>query len=150
VTDLAFAALSHPQTAFTGLQKSLQHKWQFIQRVIDDISDCFSDIKEAIANIFLPALYSLHHNLAALLVKFAGLAIPDPSATSERSYEASTLVCSQLLSAFRGADSFSSTDHKSIGTVVMAEVKSCRAEKLDSTLTSFLSGLDCDTHRTTL
>ena len=32
VTDLAFAALSHPQTAFAGLQKSLQHEWQFIQR----------------------------------------------------------------------------------------------------------------------
>jgi hypothetical protein len=30
VTDLAFAALSHPQTAFAGLRKSLQHEWQFI------------------------------------------------------------------------------------------------------------------------
>jgi hypothetical protein len=30
VTDLAFAALSHPQTAFSGLQKSLQHEGQFI------------------------------------------------------------------------------------------------------------------------
>jgi hypothetical protein len=27
VTDLAFAALSHPKTSFAGLQKLLQHKW---------------------------------------------------------------------------------------------------------------------------
>jgi hypothetical protein len=26
VTDLVFAALSHPQTVFAGLQKSMQHK----------------------------------------------------------------------------------------------------------------------------
>jgi hypothetical protein len=56
VTDLAFAALSHPQTAFAGLQKSLQHKWQYIQRVIDDIGDCFFNIEAAIADVFLPAL----------------------------------------------------------------------------------------------
>jgi hypothetical protein len=49
VTDLAFVALSHPQTAFAGLQKSLQHEWQFIQRVIDDIGDCFFDVKDSIS-----------------------------------------------------------------------------------------------------
>jgi hypothetical protein len=121
VTYLAIAALSHLQTAFAKLQKSLQHKWQFIQRVIDDISNCFSDVKEAIANIFLPALYreslqdyGYHRNLAALPMKFAGLAIPDPSATSESNYQAATLVCSHLLAAFRGTQLFSSTDHKSI------------------------------------
>jgi hypothetical protein len=83
VTDLAFAALSHPQTAFVGLQKSLQHKWQFIQRVIDDIGDCFFNIKEAITNIFLPALLygeslkdcSYRHNLSALPMKHA-MALP--------------------------------------------------------------------------
>ncbi len=96
VTDLAFAALGHPQTAFDGLQKSLQHKWQFIQRVIADISDCFFNIKDAITNIFLPALSygefpkdcTYQRNLSALPVKFAGMAIPDPSATSDKNYEA--------------------------------------------------------------
>ena len=157
VTDLAFVALSHPQTAFAGLQKSLQHEWQFIQRVIDDIGDCFFDIEEAIADIFLPALYgeslqncTYRRNLASLPVKFAGLALPDPTATSESNYEASTLVCSHLLSAFRGSESFSSTDHKSVRTSVTAELKSRKTEKLDSALTSILEGLDCDTRRTIL
>jgi hypothetical protein len=83
VTDLAFAALSHPQTTFTGLQKSLQHECQFIQRAIEDIiGDCFFDIKDAITKVFLPALYGeslqncdYHCKIAALPVKFAGLAI---------------------------------------------------------------------------
>jgi hypothetical protein len=46
VTDLALAALSHPQTAFAGLQKLLQHEWQFVQRVIDDIGDFFVDVED--------------------------------------------------------------------------------------------------------
>ncbi len=157
VTDLAFAALSHPQTAFAGLQKSLQHEWQFIQRVIDDIGDCFFELEDAITNIFLPALYgeslkdcTYRRKLSALPVKFAGLAIPDPTAFSEENFEASTLACSHLLAAFQGTESFSSTDHKAVRTAVGAELKSRRTVKLDSALETILGELDCDTRRTIL
>jgi hypothetical protein len=157
VTDLAFAALSHPHTAFAGLQKSLQHKWQLIQRVIDDIGHCFFDVETAIADIFLPALYgetlkdcTYLRNLSALPVKFAGLALPDPSASSEGNYEASTLVCSHILAAFRGTESFSSADHQSLCKAVTVEIKTRRSDKQDSSLSTILADLDCDTRRTIL
>ncbi len=84
VTDLAFtAALSHPQTAFTGRQKSLQHEWPFIHRVIYDICDCFFELEAAISDMFLLALYgetqkdcTCRCNLSALPATFAGLALP--------------------------------------------------------------------------
>jgi hypothetical protein len=136
VTDLAFAALSHPQTAFAGLQKSLQHKWHFIQRLIDDIGDCSFDVEAAIAGIFLPALY--------------GEALPDPSASSEGNYKASTLVCSHILAAFRGTKSFSSADHQSLRKAVTAEIKARRSDKQDSSLLTILADLDCDTRITIL
>jgi hypothetical protein len=157
VTALAFAALSHPQTAFAGLQKSLQHEWQFIQRVIDDIGDCFFDVEAAITDIILPALYgetlkdcTYRRNLSALPVKFTGLTLPDPSASSESNYETSTLVCSHILAAFRGTKSFSSADHQSLPKVVTAEIKAHRSDKQDSTLSTILLDLDCDTRRTIL
>jgi hypothetical protein len=157
VTDLAFAALSHPQTAFAGLQKSLQHEWQVIQRVIDDIVDCLFDVEAAITDIFLPALYgetlkdcTYRRNLSALPVKFAGLALPDPSASSEGNYEASTLVCSHILAAFRGTKSFSSADHQSLRKAITAEIKTCRSDEQDSTLSTILADLDCNTRRTIL
>jgi hypothetical protein len=100
VTDLALTTFSHPQTAFASLQKSLQHEKHFIQKVIDDIGDFFSYVKVAITNIFLLALngeslkdFTYRRNLSALPVKFAGLAIPDPSASSESNCKASTLEC---------------------------------------------------------
>jgi hypothetical protein len=100
VTNLAFAALSHPQTAFAGLQKSLQHIWQFIQQVIEDIGNCFSELEETIVKIFLPALYresledcTYRRTLSALPVKFTGLAIPDPSTTSAENYMRQVHLC---------------------------------------------------------
>jgi hypothetical protein len=125
--------------------------------VIEDIGDCFTKVEEAITDVFLSALYgeslkdcTYRCNLSALPVKFAGLALPNPTTTSESNHEASTLVCSHLLAAFRGVESFSSTDHKSVRAAVMAELKSRRTEKLDSTLTSIFDELDCDTCRTIL
>jgi hypothetical protein len=128
VTDLAFTALSHPQTAFAGQQKSLQHKWQFKRRVKDNIGDSFFDV--ASTDIFLPTLYgeSLKDcthpcNLSALVVKFSGLTLPNPSASSEGNYKVSMLVCSHILAAFNGTESFSSADHQSAHKVVTAEIK---------------------------
>jgi hypothetical protein len=156
MTDLAFATLGHPQTAFAGLQKALQHKWQFIQRVIDNIGDFFFDVEAAIIDIYLvPALYreslkdcTYRHNLSAFTVKFAGLTLPAPSASAEGNYKASTLVCSHILTAFRGTESFSSADHQSVHKAV--ESKSLGTYKQDLTLSSILADLDCDTRRTIL
>jgi hypothetical protein len=118
--------------------------------VIDDIGDCFFfDVEAAIADIFLPALYgetlkdcTYRPNLSALPLKFAGLALPDPTASSEGNYEASTLVCSHILAAFRGTESFSSTDHQSLRKAVTAEIKTRLSDKQDLTLSTILADLD--------
>jgi hypothetical protein len=46
-----------------------------------------------------------------LLVKHAGLALPDPTASSETNYEASTLACSRLVAALNGIVKFCSLNH---------------------------------------
>jgi hypothetical protein len=40
-------------------------------------------------------------DLASLLVKHAGLALPDPTVSAKSNYDASTLVVSHLLAALR-------------------------------------------------
>jgi hypothetical protein len=80
--------------------------------------------------------------LASLPVKYAGLAIPDPSAASEDNYEASTLVCSHLLAAFQGVEAFSSTEHQSVRTTVTAELKVRKNACHESTLESSLVKMD--------
>ena len=38
----------HPKTAYTGLHKSLQKKWDFVQRVTSNIGTEFQPIEDAL------------------------------------------------------------------------------------------------------
>eukprot|EP00978_Attheya_sp_CCMP212_P039959 scaffold213016_cov49-Attheya_sp.AAC.2 len=55
----AFAKVAprFPQTAYAGIQKSLQQEWQFVQRVIDGIGGEFAEVEAALTEVFLPALF---------------------------------------------------------------------------------------------
>ena len=149
ILELADAAQKYPQSAYAGLQKSLQHEWAFLQRVLPDIGNHFETIEEAIADVFLPALFgeqSFDENdyrrpLTALPVRFAGLGLPNPTKSSSANYEASTLVCSHLIQAVQGKISFQSADHLSTKQDVLAELRPRREEAYKSTMTSLLSAL---------
>jgi hypothetical protein len=72
-------------TAYAGIQRSLQQEWQFVQRVIDRIGDEFLLVKAALKEEFLPAFFrettpiSIHlwKVTAPLPVKVLGLSIPN-------------------------------------------------------------------------
>ena len=96
-------AKRYPQTAYAGLTKSLQAEWQYVQRVVPDCGDEFAPIEAAIANVFLPALFSAPlaeieplRELLALSPKQAGLGLPDPTTTAAAGYAAS-LGCTEDL-----------------------------------------------------
>ena len=88
--------------------------------------------------------------LAALPVKFAGLAIPDPTASAATNYDASILVCSHLLAAFRGVDEFRTTDHLAVIREVKTELRQRNLKKNASDLASIATKLSCDDRRTIL
>jgi hypothetical protein len=51
------------------------------------------------------------------------LAIPDPATSAQPNYEASILLCSHILAAFRGVDVCRLTDHLKVIKEVKAEHK---------------------------
>ncbi len=151
-------SLKYPQSAYSGLQKSLQQEWQFVQRVVKDVGEEFEGIEKALARTFLPALFNDDYDVAAdprrqlasLPVKHAGLALPDPTESAEANYDASILVCSHLLAAFRGVDEFRTADHLAVIREVKTELRQRNLEKNDSELASLASKLSCDDRRTIL
>ncbi len=155
VRELAKVAVRYPQSAYAGLQKSLQQEWQFLQRVVPSIGEKFEGVEKAISDDFLPALFNdkIHESdkrweLAGLPVKHTGLALPNPTTSTESNYEASTLVCSHIVAAFRGIEEFQSEEHESVRRSVLKELTKRKTTQLDETLDSILSGLPCDTRRT--
>ena len=58
VKELSIVANQHfPYSAYTGMNKSLQHQWTFFQRVIPNIAQLLLPAENAIAEYFVPAIY---------------------------------------------------------------------------------------------
>jgi hypothetical protein len=113
-----------------------------LERVTKEIGPVFASIKQTLAKTFLPTLFFNEYDdddprraLAGLPIRWAGLAIPDPTTSAQPNYEASILLCSHILAAFLGVDVFRSTDH---------------AAKSESSLNNLASKMSCNNHRTIL
>jgi hypothetical protein len=146
VHDLASAAPNYPQAAYAGLQKSLQQEWQFAQRVTKNIGPEFESVELALSKAFLPTLFGDDYgdddprrNISCLPVKWAGLAIPNPTSVADANYEASMLVCSHILAAFPGVETFRSATHKSVIAEVKIELKLRNCAKYEARMTQLTS-----------
>jgi len=111
VKALAKVARRYPQTAYTGLAKSLQSEWMYLQRVTAGVEDAFAPIEKALVEDFLPALLGATREevaslrpLLALSARCAGLGIPNPTETAGRSFDTSVESTTALvLSLLEGA-----------------------------------------------
>ena len=85
VCTLSGLAWRRPQTAYAGLQKSLQQEWQFLQRVTPGQGTAFPKVEDALRDDFIPALFKgamealPAQGITCLPCKAAGMAIPDPT-----------------------------------------------------------------------
>ena len=68
VEILAGVSRKHPQSAYAGLQKSLQQEWAFVQQVTPGVGDSFGSVETDLKEIFVPALFEgLLHECPLLL-----------------------------------------------------------------------------------
>ena len=114
---LTGVAHKHPQSAYTGLQKSLQQEWAFVQRVTPGVGETFGPVEEALREIFVPELFrGLLEGLpkrenTRLPVKQAGLALPDPVQTALENWTVSCVITVHLVAALRGQVVFRMANH---------------------------------------
>ena len=155
VGELAVVAKRFPQTAYAGLQKSLQQEWQFVQRVTPGIGAAFAAIEASIRDRFLPALFGEEkaadptvRTLSSLPVKAAGLALPDPTTSSAANYTASTVCCTHLVQALRGHTPFRHADHVMVMRCAKHELRAGARQQDEQVLAAELTKLDPKTCRT--
>ena len=58
---LSAAGIHHPQSTHIAMQRSLKLEWQHLQRTTPCDPKVFQPIEEALAQVFLPALFQLPH-----------------------------------------------------------------------------------------
>ena len=57
VKTLSGVSRKHPQSAYAGLQNSLEQEWAFVQRVTPGIGDAFGPVEQALRVAFIPPLF---------------------------------------------------------------------------------------------
>ena len=117
VEILAGVSCKHPQCAYSGLQKSLQQEWAFVQRVTPGIGNAFGLVKKALRETFVPELFEglgdgvPERGVTRLPIKQAGLALPDPSQTAPENWTESCVITGHPVAALRGQVEFRTADH---------------------------------------
>ena len=135
VEALAGAAARYPQAAYTALERSVQQQWQFVQRTTPNISPRFEQVRQALTDTFLPALFGERLEaddprlpLAQLPVRYSGLGLLDPVRSASRNYKASLSAAQHFLAATLGNTRFSTMDHASS----VASAKSAALPQLET------------------
>ena len=117
VRTLARVARKHPQSAYAGLQKSLQQEWEFVQRVTLGIGNAFGPVEEEIKKAFIPELFhgvgygAPGKAITRLPVKQEGMALPDPTRKAPDNWQTSCVITGHLVLALRGQVTFRTADH---------------------------------------
>ena len=117
VEILSGVSRKHPQSAYTGLQKSLQQEWEFVLRVTPGIGDAFGPVETALKETCVPALFEgmgdgiMTRGVTHLLVKQDVFDLPDPSQTAPENCTESCVITGHLVSALRGQVEFRTADH---------------------------------------
>ena len=98
-------------------EKYLQQEWAFVQRVTPGVGAAFGPVKEALQEVFFPALFQgltkglLTRANTRLPVKQARLAIPYPVQTDPENWTASFVITGHLVAALRGQAAFRTANH---------------------------------------
>ena len=104
----AGVARKHPQSTYEGLQKSVRHEWEFVQRVTLGIGYAFGSSEKSLWETFLPAIFeglgegAPGRGVTRLPVKQAGQDLPDPTLMAPENCTASCVITVHLV-AISGA-----------------------------------------------
>ena len=105
VATLAGVAHWHLQTAYAGLQKSLQQEWAFVKSVTLVIGIPFQAVEDEFWDIFLLTLFQfatsqIHvREITGLTVKQDGINLPDPTRTVGEKWMASCIITGHIIAA---------------------------------------------------
>ena len=107
----------HRQTSYTGLKKSLQQEWSFVQCFTPYIGMAFQAVEDELHDTFLPDIFQGGTSqipgraITGMLSKQAGIALPDPNQTAGSNWTESCEITGHLVTALHGTAKFSSDDH---------------------------------------
>ena len=116
VTHLVQLAVPQPQEAFATLIKCLQGEWVYLQCVNPGYGSLFSDLFDILKTSFLAAYFRceitlLEQQLFLLSIRFGGLGLSVPTASTVELFTASQHATQVIVGAIKQARQFQISVH---------------------------------------
>ena len=143
IKTLARIAKRYPQTAYAGLTKSLQTEWTYLQRVVPNIHESFSEIEKAIAEDFLPALFDgapPDRRISQLPVRMAGLGIPISRLHAQRHYMTSLNMTAEVSSSLKSGEELDAINYGRESGRILNDRKALQGVEAEEALKIILEG----------
>lgn len=159
IEQLSKIALSQPQSAYSALTNGLMSRWNYLMRVIPDLSNKLQPLEDAIRCKLLPAITGrssfsdVERRVFALPVREGGLGIPIPTEVTGDHFRDSCSITSPLLTALMNKDA-GQNPKESVSHIHMqqkrlrSESKKRRREKQGRVATNLKESLPDDLQRT--
>ena len=101
VEELAIIAEDEPQSVLSAFNIAVVHRWTYLQRTVEGISDYFEPLEDALRNKLIPALVGRQVSdderiMLGLPYRFGGLGIQNPVETADHEYKTSVAVTKNL------------------------------------------------------
>ena len=133
VSRLADVAVLQPQDAYAAVTKSLTFEWNFLQRVISGCGPAFQPVEDKLVQCFIPSLFGSEvsieeRSLFELPVKYAGLALANPTSTATSAYSSSLKAAGHMRDAIVGCVDMDIGCHRSCVTSARLEARNCRRQ----------------------
>lgn len=140
-----------PQAGYTGMTKSLQAEWLFVQRVANTTAAEFAPISTALTEQFLPALLGSEkvpkgpvRQLFSLPVKKSGLGIPIPSECAESNFLQSRETTAVLSEGLGKNEKMDLMEYQQAYREAKAKMKSLATERMTIRQSAIIRGCSKD------
>ena len=155
VAILFGVAQKHPQSAYAGLQKSLQQEWAFVQRVTPGVGNSFGTVETALKDAFVSAalfegMYEgvPERGVTHLPVKQTVFSLPNLSQRAPENWMASYVITVHLVASLRGQVEFQTAYHLACLREGWTAVRRRGQRRAEEALTASLEGpLVLQSHR---
>ena len=101
VEEMAGMAEEEPQAVFSAFNTAMAHRWTFLQRTIEDTSEYFKPLEEAIREKLIPAIVGrpvsdIEREMLSFPYRYGGLGIQNPVKTADLEYSTSVKITKEL------------------------------------------------------
>ena len=148
---LSSFALTVPHASYSAFVHGIRHKWTYVMRTIEGISDLLLPLEKVIREKLIPALCGkvvndLERKLLALPPRLGGMGIINPSDASQFEYESSCKLTDQQQQFIVDQVDNGEIDVNAL-TKAKLKIKESRAEKQLEVLEEILQSVDSSQKR---